>query len=107
MNTIWTPVLPEGEGPKYLALTRALREAIRAGVLPEGARHVWGGQPPASGADAGAVYRPRTCGRSGAGRSARAALARSGADGGDCRGAAADFGRGDGAGMVGLFAAGG
>src|SRR3990167_11206032 len=38
MNTIWTPVLPEGEGPKYLALTRALREAIRAGVLPEGAQ---------------------------------------------------------------------
>lgn len=38
MHTIWTPVLPEGEGPKYLALTRALREAIRHGTLPEGAQ---------------------------------------------------------------------
>ena len=36
METSWTPLLPEGEGPKYLALARALREAIRAAVLPEG-----------------------------------------------------------------------
>jgi len=36
MNTIWCPTLPEGEGPKYLALTRALREAIRGGDLAQG-----------------------------------------------------------------------
>ena len=36
MDTIWCPVLTEGEGPKYLALTRALREAIRVGDLREG-----------------------------------------------------------------------
>lgn len=36
MNTIWCPALPEGEGPKYLALTRALRDAIRNGELPQG-----------------------------------------------------------------------
>ena len=35
MNTIWVPELPDGEGPKYLALTRALRDAIREGVLPD------------------------------------------------------------------------
>ena len=28
METSWTPLLPEGEGPKYLALARALREAV-------------------------------------------------------------------------------
>lgn len=38
MNTIWVPDLPDGEGPKYLALTRALRDAIRKGELPEGAQ---------------------------------------------------------------------
>ena len=36
MDTIWCPVLPPGEGPKYLALTRALRDAIRQGELPQG-----------------------------------------------------------------------
>jgi DNA-binding transcriptional MocR family regulator len=36
MNTIWLPVLAEDGGPKYLSLTRALRDAIRAGELPEG-----------------------------------------------------------------------
>ncbi len=38
MDTIWLPKLPEGEGPKYLALTRALRDAIRRGELAEGAQ---------------------------------------------------------------------
>ncbi len=38
MDTIWVPILPEGEGPKYLALTRTLRDAIRRGDLPEGAQ---------------------------------------------------------------------
>jgi DNA-binding transcriptional MocR family regulator len=36
MHTIWLPDLAEDGGPKYLALTRALRDAIRAGELPEG-----------------------------------------------------------------------
>lgn len=36
METSWTPILAEGEGPKYLALARALREAIRVEVLAEG-----------------------------------------------------------------------
>lgn len=34
----WCPDLSNAEGPKYLALTRALREAIRAGILAEGAQ---------------------------------------------------------------------
>lgn len=34
----WCPVLSETDGPKYLALTRALREAIREGDLPQGAQ---------------------------------------------------------------------
>lgn len=38
METNWTPALPEGAGPKYLTLARVLREAIRAGRLPEGSR---------------------------------------------------------------------
>ncbi len=38
MDTTWTPVLANDVGPKYLALSRALREAIRAGTLPEGCR---------------------------------------------------------------------
>lgn len=37
-DTIWTPDLSGHEGPKYLALTRALREAIRAGDLAQGAQ---------------------------------------------------------------------
>ncbi|MDT8855991.1 PLP-dependent aminotransferase family protein [Paracoccaceae bacterium Fryx2] len=35
-DTIWRPDLADYPGPKYLALTRALREAIRAGALPHG-----------------------------------------------------------------------
>lgn len=38
MITNWLPVLVEGTGPKYVALSRALRDAIRAGELPEGAQ---------------------------------------------------------------------
>jgi len=38
MNTIWNPDLSQLDGPKYLALTRALRTAIAAGELPEGSR---------------------------------------------------------------------
>ena len=38
MDTIWRPVLTPGDGPKYLALVRALRAAIRAGDLAEGAQ---------------------------------------------------------------------
>lgn len=38
MDTNWSPVLPEGEGPKYLALSRALRDAVRDGTLAEGSR---------------------------------------------------------------------
>jgi DNA-binding transcriptional MocR family regulator len=34
MHTKWLPDLTQYDGPKYLALTRALREAIRDGVLP-------------------------------------------------------------------------
>ena len=34
----WCPALSEADGPKYLALTRALREAIRAGELEQGAQ---------------------------------------------------------------------
>jgi DNA-binding transcriptional MocR family regulator len=37
-DTIWLPTLPEGESPKYLALMRSLREAIRRGDLAEGDR---------------------------------------------------------------------
>jgi DNA-binding transcriptional MocR family regulator len=36
MHTIWLPTLSDDGAPKYLALTRALREAIRAGILVEG-----------------------------------------------------------------------
>ncbi len=35
-DTTWQPDLSQYPGPKYLALTRALREAIRAGELPPG-----------------------------------------------------------------------
>ena len=38
MDTIWTPDLPADGGPKYQALARALREAIGAGSLAEGAQ---------------------------------------------------------------------
>lgn len=37
-NTIWCPELDTNEGPKYLALTRALRAAIRTGELEQGAQ---------------------------------------------------------------------
>ncbi len=37
-DTIWKPDLAQFPGPKYLALSRALREAIRTGTLPEGAQ---------------------------------------------------------------------
>ncbi len=37
-NTIWCPELDTNEGPKYLALTRALRAAIRSGALEQGAQ---------------------------------------------------------------------
>ena len=36
MDTSWVPVLADDSGPKYLALTRALREAVRSGALAEG-----------------------------------------------------------------------
>ena len=35
---MWAPDLTQYPGPKYLALTRALREAIRSGQLPPGAQ---------------------------------------------------------------------
>lgn len=38
MHTIWLPKLADDGEPKYLALSRALRDAIRAGDLPEGAQ---------------------------------------------------------------------
>lgn len=37
-DTIWLPDLTQFPGPKYLALTRALREAIRNGTLEPGAQ---------------------------------------------------------------------
>ena len=37
-GTIWKPDLTAYPGPKYLALSRALREAIRSGELAEGAQ---------------------------------------------------------------------
>lgn len=37
-DTTWCPDLSQFPGPKYLALTRALREAIRGGVLPQGSQ---------------------------------------------------------------------
>ena len=37
-GTIWTPDLTHFPGPKYLALSRALREAVRAGTLAEGSQ---------------------------------------------------------------------
>ncbi|MFM7445910.1 MAG: GntR family transcriptional regulator, partial [Tabrizicola sp.] len=35
-DTNWQPDLAQFPGPKYLALSRALREAIRSGDLPQG-----------------------------------------------------------------------
>ncbi len=37
-DTIWTPDLSAFPGPKYLALSRALREAVGTGQLPQGAQ---------------------------------------------------------------------
>ena len=37
-DTIWTPDLSQYAGPKYLGLSRALRDAIRQGDLSEGAQ---------------------------------------------------------------------
>ncbi len=37
-DTIWAPDLTQFSGPKYLALTRALRDAVRDGTLPAHAR---------------------------------------------------------------------
>lgn len=37
-DTIWTPDLSQFPGPKYLGLSRALRDAIRKGKLAEGAQ---------------------------------------------------------------------
>ena len=37
-DTIWTPNLSQYPGPKYLGLSRALRDAIRQGDLAEGAQ---------------------------------------------------------------------
>lgn len=37
-RTIWKPDLEAYPGPKYLALSRALRESIRSGELPQGAQ---------------------------------------------------------------------
>jgi DNA-binding transcriptional MocR family regulator len=36
VDTNWLPVIAEGTGPKYLVLSRALRDAVRAGILAEG-----------------------------------------------------------------------
>ena len=38
MKAIWRPDLTQFDGPKYLALSHALREAVRRGDLPRGAR---------------------------------------------------------------------
>ncbi|MGB7269257.1 MAG: PLP-dependent aminotransferase family protein [Albidovulum sp.] len=38
MDEIWLPDLAQFDGPKYQALARALREAIRSGALESGAR---------------------------------------------------------------------
>ncbi len=37
-DTIWLPELDRFEGPKYLALTHALRDAVRSGALGKGDR---------------------------------------------------------------------
>lgn len=38
MTAMWRPDLAQFDGPKYLALSRALREAVRVGDLPEGTK---------------------------------------------------------------------
>ena len=38
MNTIWRPTLSDHPGPKYKALASALKEGMRAGALPPGAK---------------------------------------------------------------------
>lgn len=38
MDTNWQPILAEQDGPKYLTLSRALRDAIRAGELLQGSQ---------------------------------------------------------------------
>lgn len=38
MDSDWIPDLARHDGPKYQALVQALRESVRAGTLPEGAR---------------------------------------------------------------------
>ena len=37
-DTIWMPDLTRFDGPKYLALTHALRDAVRSGDLAKGDR---------------------------------------------------------------------
>lgn len=38
MGEIWRPELAQFDGPKYLALSHAIRDAVRKGDLPEGTR---------------------------------------------------------------------
>ena len=38
MDTIWSRLTAEGPGPKYLNLSRALRDGVRDGLFPEGAQ---------------------------------------------------------------------
>lgn len=38
MDTIWSKLTAEGEGPKYLNLSRALRDGVRDGLYAEGAQ---------------------------------------------------------------------
>ena len=38
MDTIWSKLTAEGAGPKYLNLSRALRDGVRDGLYPEGAQ---------------------------------------------------------------------
>ena len=38
MDTIWSKLSAEGDGPKYLNLSRALRDGVRDGTYPEGAQ---------------------------------------------------------------------
>jgi DNA-binding transcriptional MocR family regulator len=38
LDTIWSPILDAGSGPKYIALARLLRDAIRTGDLAKGAQ---------------------------------------------------------------------
>lgn len=38
MDTIWSRLTADGSGPKYLNLSRALRDGVRDGIFPEGAQ---------------------------------------------------------------------